>query len=203
MVIGCTQPLLHDLPETEANALINELALAGVRGTKTPGRAGRFEVHVAPREGTRAWEVANAAGYPREREVETAQRLVLGPREAAALERRRKASQLSALLRRREGVVDARVVLDPAGAAVLLRIRQGVTLNREAITALVRAGGGLDGTADVRLDTAVIHHGQGRPPTPAAGPTWPLRLATIATVCLSIMCLFLLGRIRSTRRRRG
>jgi len=201
VVTGCTQPLLQDLPENEANELISELALAGVLGTKSTGRAGRFEVHVPAQYDVRAWRVAKAAGYPRPPAIEGPQRLVLGPSEAETLQRRRKGQQLSTLLRQRSEVVDARVVLDANSAAVHLRIRPTVLVDPNAIADIVRAGAGLRPTAQIQLDTTIVDHGRADE-TAAPPPKWPLRLATSAALSLAGMCLILLARMRRMRRLR-
>ena len=196
--LGCTEILLHDLPEHEANALVSELALIGLSGQKKPAGGKLFDVEVARVDSPKARAVAHAAGFPRAMAVEPTQRLLLGPREAAALERRRKAEALATLLRRREDIVDARVVLDADGAAVLLRTRPGKTFHDDQILATVRTGGGLAPDAPIQLDTVVVDHSRSAM-APSPTPKWPLQLASAAVAGLSLLCLVLLGRLRRIR----
>ena len=199
---ACQDTILQDLNESEANNLVTELAQAGVRGTKASSRGGRFEVRVATREADLAWRVARAAGFPHRAEPVAPRRLVLAPAEAKDLDRRRRASRLARLIRSRAAVVDAHVVLDGHGAAVQLVVRPAHEVDREAITAQVRAGAGLANTAPVHIESAPMTYPAAESLV-APSTLWPTRLAATAALCLATMCIFLVFRLRRSRRKRN
>ncbi len=195
LLAGCDAALLHDLDEAEANDVVVALAGAGLEGHKVAEGAARFRVEVDRRALAAAWSAVREAGFPRTDAEPAPSRLVVGPSEAAVLDRARRGRALAELLRSTPGVVDARVVLGPAGGAAVVRIRGDAPPELgDRLRALLAAAEGGPVTLDlhsVAAARAVPAERTGRPALVAAGA---------AVAALAALCGVLLSRLRRLRR---
>jgi hypothetical protein len=195
LLAGCDAALLHDLGEAEANDVLVALAGAGIEGHKVGEGAARFRVEVERRALPAAWSVVREAGFPREAADAAPSRLVVGPSEAAAVERARRARALADLVRATPGVVDARVVLGPQGGAAVARVRPDAPPDLgERLRALLAAAAG----GPVALE---LHPVAPAAPVPIATGSRPALVAAGASViALAGLCALLLRRVRRLRR---
>lgn len=183
---GCHQTVLEGLAEAEANELLLALHEAGIHGDKTP-RGGRFSVQVERPVFAEAWQVARARGLPRPAAPRTGGLL---PSEAdrAAAARRAVEVALGEVLRADPAVVDARVVLGPAGAAVALRIAEGAAPpGPERVGAQVRAVAGLAADAPVAVSSHAVPPAIRLPSAPRRSRL-PLWLASAAVLAMAGGC---------------
>lgn len=150
LLFACQTPVLSDVEAEQATAALAVLTAAGIPAQhERHGR--RHAVTVLKADLPRAWTALNAAAALRPPPtVPPPRRWVLSPTEARLAARERQARDLEALLRAVPGVVEARVTLDAAGAAVVVRHDRSVP-SAAILEGLVRNGAGLPKTAPIAL----------------------------------------------------
>lgn len=168
---GCSEPVLSDLDAPAAHEAVRVLAAAGIAAERR-GQGRRHRVEVDPDDLPRAWAAlqrAEALAPPAA--TPAPRRWVLSPTEARLAARAAQARTLGETLRALPGVVAARVSLDAASAAVVLRVEPGAPTAGE-VEALVRAGAGLGPGAPIAV---ARHPADGAEPvgdrSPSASPS--------------------------------
>jgi type III secretion protein J len=223
---ACSAPVATDLDENEANELLLALEERGIAAQKEPVRgAGLFEIRVASRELSDALRALDAAELPREREGGFDELLGESSLVPSATEERARylaavSAELARSIERLPGVTDARVHLSvperarfseaPVAAprgSVLVRHREGESVDAERVRALVcGAVAGLS-RADVEIVDVVVPEREQAPPRFAyVGPiavapgSAPL-LNALFLGSLALHALLALALIYSLRRR--
>lgn len=201
---ACTETLLDDLGETEANDVVARLTEVGVTARKASAGGGRYRVEVPPERFALAWATARAAGYPHHPEPSPPARLVVGPSEAAARARVERGRLLSRLIRAAPGVLDARVVLGDEGhVAAVVRIRPGpATISADRLRTLLAAGAGASAASPASIVLELHPVPQGARVTKAVvrQPDARLLAAAGAVLALVVVLLALLRRLRTLER---
>lgn len=223
LLAGCAgEPLLHDLGEREANAVLVALDEGGVAAEKArqEGRAGTWEVRVAAGDVARAHRLLAARELPRTRpaglgEVFGQGGVVPTPVEEHARWLHALAGELAASVESIDGVLEARVHLAlpaeeplrtgprPAPrAAVLVKCRPAACGPLRALEGGLRAlvAGGAEGLTAEAV-AVVIAEGLEPAPPPASAPRRRAPLALAALAALGAAALGLLA-WRARRRHR-
>lgn len=215
LLSGCGgEPLLHDLPEREANAVLVALDEGGVAASKIrqEGPEGGWAVEVARGDVARAHRLLAARELPRARpaglgEVFGRPGVVPTPVEEHARWLHALAGELAASVEAIDGVVEARVHLGlpsddplrpgqrgPGRAAVLVKCRPAACGPLRSLEGGLRAlvAGAAEGLSPEAVAVVVAEAAE-PPPPPAPDLGWPLPRILGAAAALGAAALGLLA----------
>jgi len=209
---GCgEQQLYTELDEREANELVAALQTAEIAATKSPHGKEGWAVAVAPGDFARAVSVLRAQGLPRPAFDTLGTVFKKGsfgndPTEAHARYIYARQQELTAALRKIDGVVDASVQLSlpqadrlaeepqPASASVLLKYRPGADLQSRAGDIKALVANGVEGMTYDRVNVALFRAEELAVPaqgglSPSFSPTWLLVPLALILGALGVMGL--------------
>jgi len=190
--------LYTNLTETQANEMVALLRQAGIEATKAPGAEGSWKVEAPDDDFAGAIQTLHAQGYPREEFESLGSVFRKEGFVSSQLEERARlvhglSQELSQTISDIDGVVQARVHIAipepnpltqqaaPASAAVMLRYRPGIDLERQTgqIKALV-----VNSVEGLDVDNVTVAMFAAKPLPAIAPPPGQTTVASLATVGL-------------------